>query len=666
MAVYALNRGVTLLIRGVRYALVNKLEDGRLQFRQPETSELATLSREELLSLYAANEAEFEYQGLPTESGAHWYDELGKVAFAALPDEVKSVAERRERYAKAVLKAGVKYRTKQFLDPIISACAHDESHPDPKPPVWLSVYRWVNKYVKSGYDIRSLLDQNASKGDTTTIRINGRIRELAIQVLDEIYLTLVRPDMEDTKSGLQHLLDLENKQRSPSQQLACPSTKYLRKVLHQEFDEYTITERRYGKLAAERDFRGVIGRKERPTRIMQRVELDHTILDVIAVDDNTFVLLGRPVICIAIDTLTRCIVGFSLGFQHPSASTLAACVRHAILPKSYLKSLYPNIKNTWDSMGNIETLVLDRALENLGRRVASAGRQNGMDIEYNKRRSGWGKGIVERVIRTINDDLIHLMPGTTFSNIFARGDYQPLKHAIITKSALLAIIHKWIVDVYHQTWHRSIHDTPAHKWKMEAAGCPVYLPRSAHDLEIAFGMPERKKLWHYGIEINGFRYNNDLMVELRKNIGNEQCVDFMWYEEDLGYIDVLDPTTKQYIRVHCLDYDYTNGLTLYQHECNRSYAKANYEGRLDVSALAAAKAEIREYIAESISRKRGTTRKRQARYADGRGIEYPQEVPESRSDTLNPEVEEIMPLKRSRHPHPAATEKEFEDYEVEA
>lgn len=633
MAAYSFHTGATVLIRGVHYEVANKLADGRIQFRQPETSELAILSREELLALYEHNELEFELRGLPTSSGAHWYDNLGKIAFAALTEQERLPAERKERYVKAVLAAGVKHLTKELLTPIIRKCASDESIPDKNPPSWISVYRWIKRYTASGCDIRSLLAYRANQGNVTP-RINGRIRELAIQALDEIYLTLERPTLKEARFGLEHILDLENKQRAPSQKLTCPSTKYLSKVLHEQWDEYTITKRRYGSLAAERDFRGSTGRKERPTRPMERVELDHTLLDVIVVDDETFVLLGRPLIAFAADVLTRCIAGISLGFEHPSASTLTACIKHAILPKTYVKSMYPNINNSWDCMGNIETLVLDRALENLGRRIAAASRQNGIDIEYNKRRSGWGKGIVERINRTCNEGVIHLMPGTTFSNILARGDYQSSKYAIITLSALREILHKWIIDVYHQTFHRGIHDTPAHKWQIEVAATQIYLPRTARDLEIAFGTPELgKTLWHYGVEINGLRYNNDLMLELRRKIGNRPLVDIMWYGENLGYIDVLDPTTNEYIRVHCIDFEYASGMTLYQHKINRAYAKEHYEGREDITALAAAKAEIRQMIKQTISKKRGTTRKRQARYMDGRGFEYPQDVPTATAGT---------------------------------
>lgn len=616
MGVHGFNTGTNITIEGAAYKILHKLPNGRFQLRQAETSEIVTYDSSGLLTLYANGKLEFVPAGLPTPSGATWHSNYGDKPFSEYSKDDQAIASRRERYVKAATTAGLKHFTRWTLAPIIEKCARNQQFPDNNPPSWISVYRWHRRYIASGCDIRSLVDQRASQGRHKS-PIDPRVRELAIKALDDVYLTLERPSMVEAQFALIDLISIENKGRAPSQQLKHCSTKYMGTVLNEEWDQFEITERRYGNLAAKRDFRAALGRQERPKRLMQRVELDHVFLDVFVVDDDTFLVLGRPVIAFAVETLSRCIAGFAAGFNHPSAATVAACLKHAILPKGDLTATYPNIKNQWDCMGSIETLVMDRALENLGRRVASAGRQLGMDIEYNQRRTPWGKGIEERLNRTVSEDLIHIIPGTTFSNVLARGDYQSAKHAIVPKTAFLALLHKWIVDVYQQTFHHGIHDSPAHKWELANAGCPVYLPRSARDLDIALGMPERQTLWHYGIGINHLKYNSDELTELRRRIGNEQLVDFMWYEEKLSHIDVFDPEFRRYIRVACVDRDYAAGLTLYQHQMNLDYAKQEYAGRVDMAALAAAKAELRQMIKDCFAKKRGTTRKRLARYLEG-------------------------------------------------
>ncbi|HHF0484568.1 TPA: integrase, partial [Vibrio antiquarius] len=60
----------------------------------------------------------------------------------------------------------------------------------------------------------------------------------------------------------------------------------------------------------------------------------------------------------------------------------------------------------------------------------------------------WLKGSVERYFRTINNNLLSGMPGKSFSNIFDRKDYDPMKNAIIDEQELLKLVHNWIIDVY--------------------------------------------------------------------------------------------------------------------------------------------------------------------------------------------------------------------------
>jgi len=634
MGIYTFKIGTRIKVRGTDYEIVNKLADGRFQLRQPETSELVNLSTDEVQSLYAKGELEFAIKGLTAKTEDLHQRVMMRMEkqFALLPEKRQKPARQRLRYVKAVLAAGIKTLTPVVLEPIIKKCAALKENKDAKQPSSSSVKRWVHRFLKRGKDVRALVDDYELRGNHKP-RIDSRVRELAIQALDEVYLRDERTSLEDTRLYLVVLTDRSNAQRPPSQHLNVPSVKYLQDTLKAEFDAYTIKLRRYGKLAADRDFRIVLGNKEPVSRPLQRVELDHTVLDLIVVDEKKLVLLGRPIIVVAIDCHTRCIVGFAIGFRSPSAMTVAQCLKHTILPKNYLRSLYPEIENTWDCLGTMETLVLDRALENLGLRVESACLQLGIDIEYCARKTPWGKGIVERVLRTILEDLIHVMPGTTFRNVLERGDYQSGKHAVVRLSSLRAAIHKWIVDVYHQRLHRGIQDTPAHKWKVDIAAHPFYLPQSVRELEVALGEPAQRVVWHYGIEINNLRYNATWLGELRRNSGNEQEVELMWYSEELGHIDVLDPDTKQYRKVPCLDPEYAVGLSLYQHDLIREHAHLTMQGRQDISALARAKDEIRQSIAESLGRKHGTTHKRAARYAETRGFDYQQALPGEASTT---------------------------------
>ena len=176
------------------------------------------------------------------------------------------------------------------------------------------------------------------------------------------------------------------------------------------------------------------------------------------------------------------------------------CLKHAILPKTYVQRTFPSVKNPWECYGVPELVVVDNPPEFHSSHFERACLQIGVDIQYAKVLVPWYKGKLERFQGTMNHDLMHGNPGTTFSSILERDDYDPSKHAVILLSTFREMLHKWIIDVYLQTPHRGITDTPSHRWHSEVMGLPPPLPPSASELDVAWGMTGQRAVFHYGIE----------------------------------------------------------------------------------------------------------------------------------------------------------------------
>src|SRR3989442_1722833 len=159
----------------------------------------------------------------------------------------------------------------------------------------------------------------------------------------------------------------------------------------------------------------------------------------------------------------------------------------------------------------------------------------------------------------MNHDLIHGNPGTTFSNVLERDDYDPSRHAVILLSTFREILHKWIIDVYLQTPHRGIQDLPAQRWREEISGLPPALPPSAAALDTVLGMTAQRVVFHYGIELEGLKYNSLELGELRRRAGSSFRVDLTFDPSNLGHINVLDSSKGSYLRVPALDQAYASG-----------------------------------------------------------------------------------------------------------
>ena len=97
-------------------------------------------------------------------------------------------------------------------------------------------------------------------------------------------------------------------------------------------DRYLLMRARHGKVVANAKRKpraaGVI-----TTRPLERVELDHFLCDVHLVCGRTGVPLGRPWLTLAVDHYSGMVVGYHLTFAPPSAASVLAALRHAILPK---------------------------------------------------------------------------------------------------------------------------------------------------------------------------------------------------------------------------------------------------------------------------------------------------------------------------------------------
>jgi len=97
-------------------------------------------------------------------------------------------------------------------------------------------------------------------------------------------------------------------------------------------DRYQVMRARHGKQVANAKRKpraaGVV-----TTRPLERVELDHFLCDVHLVCGKTGVALGRPWLTLAVDHYSGMVVGYHLSFATPSAASVLAALRHAILPK---------------------------------------------------------------------------------------------------------------------------------------------------------------------------------------------------------------------------------------------------------------------------------------------------------------------------------------------
>lgn len=90
---------------------------------------------------------------------------------------------------------------------------------------------------------------------------------------------------------------------------------------------------RPGARAADAAYEPTPGHYPQTSWPLEVIQIDHTPVDVIVVDQAHRRPIGRPYLTVAIDVHTRIVTGFLLSLEPPQATSVALCVAHAVLPK---------------------------------------------------------------------------------------------------------------------------------------------------------------------------------------------------------------------------------------------------------------------------------------------------------------------------------------------
>lgn len=611
MALHALRKGQHVKVAGGDFLILQRLAGARWQLQNTISGEYCTFTEDDLLDRFSQNELSFDQDAANRTMPA---DRLAvKLArdLSSYASELIAVAGNRVQYLKEVDRQQPMAITPKTMQPLIRSVS--ERIKDPKPPSWLTVWRDYRKWLAAGRDIRAIILRHADRGKCGT-RMLPEVQAISDRVIEDLYMTPERKKVPEVHLEIVRRLCDSNKFRPETERLPIPSRSTIYREIQRK-SPYELMVARYGKRRAGMEFR-VSGTGPDTSRTLQRVSMDHTPGDIIVVDDSSMLPLGRPTITSALDEYTRCPMGFYTGFEPPSCLSVMRCLKHAILPKIYVPREFPSVDNRWECYGVPELVVVDNPPEFHSSHFERACLQIGVDIQYAKVLVPWYKGKLERFQGTMNHDLMHGNPGTTFSNILERDDYDPTKQAVVLLSTFREMIHKWIIDVYLQTPHRGIKDTPAHRWHSQVVELPPPLPPRASELDVALGMTVQRVVFHYGIELQGLKYNGPELGELRRRMGPGIKVELTFDPGDLGHINVFDPIKETYIHVPAVDQAYAKGLSLWQHKVIRRFAQRQLNARTDIVALAQAKAEIRALVERDFNRKSTRGRKRHARFLE--------------------------------------------------
>tara|TARA_R110002072_G_scaffold26335_2_gene87290 strand:+ start:843 stop:2699 length:1857 start_codon:yes stop_codon:yes gene_type:complete len=463
---------------------------------------------------------------------------------------------------------------------------------------WLQIYR--GRYILS--DLAP--DQKRKRKR----RLSKNVETIIQDVIERIYLNKQRASQKRVIDEVARLC------RQARVKAPHPNTVRAR---IQAISDKEKTKRRHGAKAARDKHAAVEGPFPHGNFPLEVAQIDHTLLDIELVDDDTRLPIGRPWLTVAIDVYSRMILGFYISLDAPSAFSVGMCIRHAALPKD-AELLKHDIKGEWPTWGLMRTLHADNGKDFRSQTIKKACEEYGITMEWRPVRQPHFGGHVERLMGTLATE-IHALPGTTFSNVKERGEYNSAKRSAMT----LEEFHRWllqlIVGKYHNRIHSGIGMPPIEKWREGIIGTDrkkgTGLPAPVTDPErfaIDFLPYIERTVQREGIAWDGIRY---FSPEVRHWVGEKKggrTAKFVVRRDprDISKIYFLDPELEAYVEVPYRE-TWHPSMTLWEYRAARKVAKERGESLEDKDAVFRAHEEMQRITSTAVSETRKARRNKQ-------------------------------------------------------
>lgn len=444
---------------------------------------------------------------------------------------------------------------------------------------------------RDGQGAVSDLVPGTSSGGRGGTRLSLEVEALVRELIRKHYLTRQRKTVAAVHREITRTCRLRG--------LTIPSRNAVRRRIA-TLDPRTETVGREGSEAA-RPLQSAGGDVPAIIEVLEQVQIDHTVVDLIVVDEQHRLPIGRPYVTVAIDVRSRSIVGLVITLEAPSALSVGLCLAHMVTDKrASLERLEVDV--AWPMAGKPRELYLDNASEFKSEALRRGCEEHRIKLSYRPPGRPHYGGIIERVIGTLME-MVHELPGTTFSNPAQRGSYDSDARAVLT----VVELEKWLtlaVSSYHGQVHSTTRQTPQALW---AAGVEKQAPQMVTDSAaflVDFLPVMRRKLTRSGFVIDHVHYfRNGLKPWIARR---EQMERFVIRRDprDISRIWVLDPDDGSYMPVPYRTLSYPP-VSVWEHRAALDRLHAEGRAQVDEDALFRMVEKMR-MITESAS---STTRK---------------------------------------------------------
>ena len=367
-----------------------------------------------------------------------------------------------------------------------------------------TIYKWLHDFDRVGKVSVFLRKPRSDKG-------KRGISPEAEAIIEATIKTYYLSEQKFSPAKVAAKVDIECKLQGVEPPHSCTVRNRIK-----EISRYEKTKAREGRKAVDEQALLIKRHFDDAVVPLQLVQVDHTPLDISIVDDIHRLPVGRPWLTLLIDVFSRMVLGFSISLDPPGNLSLGLCLSHAILPKDKWLHKY-GIDSKWPCWGKPRTIHADNAKEFRGEMLTNACMEYGINMEWRPVATPRYGAHIERYLGTLNS-AIHALPGTTFSNVIKKGEYDSEGKAVLTLTELEAWVADQIVGVYHNDHHSQIGMPPIEKWKKGLIGSKrspgIGVPEivsNEQKLKLDLMPFELRTVQDYGITWDNIEYRHDIL-----------------------------------------------------------------------------------------------------------------------------------------------------------
>ncbi|WP_212626240.1 Mu transposase C-terminal domain-containing protein [Pseudomonas sp. PP3] len=408
-----------------------------------------------------------------------------------------------------------------------------------------TVYRWMDRY-KSWGELLALIPRKRG-WQSGTVRISAEADELLDEVIREYYLSKTRPTVSKAVS--------EFRIRAQARGIPMIAESTIRQRISRISDKQFLRGRGFAD-KARNSYTPSPGSFPGADFPLAVVQIDHTPIDAMVVDDVHRKSIGRLWLTLAIDVHSRMITGYYLAIDAPSVISVAMCVAHSIIPKEEWLIAH-GIEGDWPVWGFPRVLHSDNGADFRSESLRKSCSNYGIENRFRPvKRPKYG-GHIERLMGKFMQ-AVHGLPGTTFSNIQQREGIDSDAQAALTVSEFEVWLVREILK-YNAKYHAKIFMSPLHKWNVgifggrddtPAMGLP---PRPADPFTIQrdFLPAYERTVQHYGVELDVTYYSEALRpwINAKDDSGKTRKFIFRRDPRDISQLWFYDPHLKQYFKI---------------------------------------------------------------------------------------------------------------------